>query len=153
MSCRTLLLAILVLSASPAASAQSVIFDDGVSHQPHQPITAHDFTIARLKYIMSSSALPATMHIALLERMGDSVAIELGTILKTRGPLTTVEQRNVLDMLRIAFNRPEAIMNARDRAPIASLVLLQELSSAVQDPQVQQKLAATRQSLLSVTAR
>jgi hypothetical protein len=50
-------------------------------------------------------------------------------------------------------NRPEAIMNARDRAPIASLVLLQELSSTIQDPQFQQKLFVTREFFSSGMAK
>ena len=135
--------------ASAIAHGQAPEYYTGRPHSgPHQTLTAQQMTTETIRRLIGSSIPLTTNRIPLLHRMGDAAALRVIEILKDHGPLTATEQRNVLDMVHMAFELPDAIMHATDRSPVSSLLLLRRID----DPALQERVAGTRQFITAASA-
>ena len=120
----------------------ALILASGIAHG--QTLTAQQ-EAAEIKHMIASSAPPTAQQAPLLQRMGDAAARQITELLRGRAPLSATEQRNVVDMVHMAFEAPAAIMRPADRKPPSSLALLQRIGADLRDPGLQSRLIQTQQ--------
>jgi hypothetical protein len=127
----------------------ALILASGIAHG--QTLTAQQETV-EIKHMVASSAPPTALQAPMLHRMGDAAARQIAELLRGRAPLSATEQRNVIDMVHMAFEAPAAIARQTDRKPASSLALLQRIGADLRDPGLQGRLAETQQLVAAASA-
>jgi hypothetical protein len=71
--------------------------------------------------------------------MGDEAAVDILRILGARGPLTVAEERSALDVVDMAFEHPNSIIDPNYRSPGATVFLLRFISGSTGDQSVKDR--------------
>jgi len=109
----------------------------------------------RLKVVARLISLPSpTVGVEfLLYPMGDEAAVDVLRAFGAGGAATPTQMQSALDIIHMAFEHPEAILNPVNREPRAAMFLLQHFATTTNDQSLQQRISGELQSLRAVAVR
>ena len=105
----------------------------------NRPITGEEWRLQLVEHLMSFPS-PVTKGKAQLYGMGDEAAVDVIKILGERPPLSWDEIQSTLDIVHMAFEHPDSIIEPVNRKPRAALFLLPYLASTTSDPLIAERI-------------
>ena len=114
--------------------------------RPASPAEWRLQVVSRLISLPSPVATGASQ----LHAMGDEAAADIVKLLGNKKTLSAPEIYSILDVVHMAFEKPQAIAEAADHKPQAGLFLMQYLATTTNDAVVKGRIAAETTFLAAV---
>jgi hypothetical protein len=115
------------------------------------PLSGEEWRLTLVEHLMSFPS-PVTNGAIQLWGMGDEAAVDVLKLIAAK-QLTPAEMHAVLDIVHMAFEKPDSIIESVNRKPRAAAFLLQYLGTSASDATVTDRLAHEAKFLQAVTIR
>ena len=105
----------------------------------NRPLSGEEWRLKLVARLMSLPS-PVTNGAVQLYGMGDEAAVDVLKILSAKPSLTPTETLATLDIIHMAFEHPESIINPVNQKPQAALFLVQHLDSSTNDATAKERI-------------
>jgi len=106
----------------------------------NRPISGEEWRLSLVAHLLSFPS-PVTNGTIQLRGMGDEAAVDVLKVLSLKPTPTSGELQSALDIVHMAFEHPESILNTLNKKPMAALFLFQHLAITVTDAALSQRIA------------
>jgi hypothetical protein len=148
--------AIVVLGLGAAyGQTQPTVFERQPFPTDNRPLSGEEWRLKLAEHLLSFPS-PVKHGAIQLRGMGDEAAVDLLKILEGKNSLTVSKSEAALDIIHMAFEQPDSIIDPANKTPQATTLLLQYISAKSSDSAVQQRViietAFVRAAVISFSA-